>query len=211
MKTIFLFLEKLFRPPIFEDEEQSRKAAILHWFSISTLVCLFLALAFHFAIDFQNEYPLFIICGAILISLVLNRQGRVGWAGGIMLWTILTALFYLAVKNNGLHDTALYAIPGSLVIAGAVFDRRHFIGFAITTIVAVIAIGYFEMNGVMRNLYSMSTTIGYIADLVVILSFTSVGIGLLSSAIARKNMNRRQDQLTLRERGELTRVFAKAP
>lgn len=88
----------LLKPPDFGDEEKNRVAEILNVIALSILTG-FTILILQRAI--AGQYRLFIqtlIVGSmIILSIVFLRRGRLQWAEGLLLWTLLGFITYLFV------------------------------------------------------------------------------------------------------------------
>jgi hypothetical protein len=84
------------------------------------------------------------------------------------------------VINDGIHDTAVLALPAVLVLAGLVLKRKVFLLFTAVTLCVIAAIGDLEIHGALHNPYSDSTTYSDILDVVVIVGITALTIRLLS-------------------------------
>jgi PAS domain S-box-containing protein len=127
----------------------------------------------------------------LFASVALTRRGMVDWAGRLMLWTLLSFVVVMGVYNDGIHDSALFALPGLLFVAGLLFRRPHFYVFTFATLASVGTMGLLEVNGVLQNPYSRNSTTTDILDLFVIFGLTAMTVRLLSNNLL-KSLSRAQ-------------------
>ena len=189
----------LLAPPNFGDEEKNRIAEILNIIALSILTG-FIILILQRAIAGQVKLYLQIFsAGALIIlSIVFLRYGRLQWAEGLLLWTLLGFITYLLYTSNGLHNFALLGIPICLVFAGIALRATYFYAFTILTILSVVSIGFLEMHGLLINRDVTQTTTFDIIDIAVILSVTAVAVRILADNLLRSINKARMNEKDIR-------------
>ncbi|HMK39214.1 MAG TPA: PAS domain S-box protein, partial [Bacteroidota bacterium] len=192
-------LRKFASPPRFQDEEKTRIAGILNTGALAVLVGL-CALAVFRQSSGQARLvpPILAMAGIALASLLLLRRGVVAAASGILSVALLCFLLFMLVLNDGIHDTAILALPAILVLAVLVLKRRYFLVFAATSLLAVAAVGYLEINGGIQNAYSGRTRYADVLDIVVIVGITGLTIHLLADGLLKSLALARDNEKALR-------------
>jgi diguanylate cyclase len=189
----------LLAPPNFGDEEKNRVAEILNVIALSILTG-FIILVLQRAI--AGQYKLFVqtlSAGVmIILSIVFLRNGRLQWAEGLLLWTLLGFITYLLYISNGLHNIALLGIPICLVFAGIALRAAYFYAFTILAILSVVFIGFLETSGLLMNRDITQTTYLDIIDIVVILSVTAVAVRILADNLLRSIKKARMNEKDIR-------------
>jgi len=135
--------------------------------------------------SFRLILPICIVIITIVGSLILLRKRFLRLAVGLLLCTLLAFCNYLILLNDGLHDSAILIIPGVLVIAGAIMDRKNYFTYMTVSMSSIVIIGYMEIVGIIQNEFSKKTNVLDIIDIVVILSVTAFTIRLLSDNLLR--------------------------
>ncbi len=105
---------------------------------------------------------------------------------------MLGIIDYLAWTNSGLHDIVLFSIPGILVAAGLILNRRHYLKVTFAALLSIGVIGYLEITGIIQNAYSVYTSWSDIFDFEFIVGLTAVVTWFLSDNL-KKNMIRLQN------------------
>jgi len=189
----------LLAPPNFGDEEKNRVAEILNVIALSILTG-FIVLVLQRAI--AGQYKLFVqtlSAGVmIILSIVFLRNGRLLWAEGLLLWTLLGFITYLLYISNGLHNIALLGIPICLVFAGIALRATYFYAFTILAILSVVFIGFLETNGLLMNRDLTQTTYFDIIDIVVILAVTAIAVRILADNLLRSINKARMSEKDIR-------------
>ena len=177
-------------PPQFEDDENDRLADILRTVIGACLIGLGVILFQRLLkSDFDQVPSILTISMSLIVSLYLIHRGHLSWARAISLWSFLIFLDYQCYKDDGLHDIALFAFPGSLAMAALVLDRGSFIFYTTMTLLSIALLGYLEINGYITNQYSTRTDFVRVFDVLAILAVTSVPIRMLADSF-RKNLTR---------------------
>ena len=196
-------LMRLLLPPRFEDEEQDRIAGVLLAVALATLVGLSLLVIGRISLDeVRLLIPIGLACVLMAIAMLLIRLGMLKTSANVILWTMLGLVDLMVWVNDGFHDTAVFAIPGILVVAGLVLSRSYYFVFTLVAVGAFASIGYCEVAGIIQNKYSQYTNLFGIADTAVILGLTAVTVRLLSDNLIRSAERARRKGKEIREQSE---------
>lgn len=170
------------RPPTMDDPDDQRLAKIVHRLALVLFGALFVPTALRAsAVVIRPEFFVHSVVQVLLLSAyVMNRRGRVRAALRLMLFSLLGEVtFIVAVSNDGYHDVVMLALPGLLVVAGIMLDRRLFRIFAATTIILFAALTLAELLGLWSSEMSHFTTVNDLVEGSLILAITSMSVGLL--------------------------------
>jgi two-component system cell cycle sensor histidine kinase/response regulator CckA len=113
----------------------------------------------------------------LLIFVPLNR-GWYRFASWLLLLTLLLGSVYSAYNGDGLHDIGMVGVPGILVIAALLLDRRFFITFAGLSITIPFFITFLK---ILNNLAIWHPDQIWVESLILsmILGVISVGVRIL--------------------------------
>jgi PAS domain S-box-containing protein len=201
--TIYESLRNFIAPPRFQNEEQNRIAELLSIATIITMIGLSGLLIYRLFTGYLTDIlPIFFLCNIVFVSIVLIHQKRLTLSGNIVLWCMLGFIDFQAWQNNGLHDIVLFVLPAVLLIAGLVFNRGSYIVITWAALVSVGSLGYLEMRGLIRNIYSIKTTWSDVVDLEVMLGITAVIIWLLSDNLRKTIVRMWDDEEEIRKRSD---------
>jgi PAS domain S-box-containing protein len=199
--------KSLFVPPRQGDDEQNRIAGILHPTAMAILIGVgLLVLARISVLQMGQLLPLALVCGDMVATICLVRRGKLRYASLMMLWGVLLFLNYMVVSNDGIHDNALMAYTGVLVVAGLVLVRRQFYGFVAGCILSVAGVGILELTGLLQTPLSFKTSLFDVFDLMVIVVITSGAIGLFSNNLVEHIARARRGESDLRTQTERLRA-----
>lgn len=205
--VMFERLKRLVVPPRFGDDEENRIAGVLYPSAMVILAGVgSLVVARISVLHAQHILPLALVCGDMVTALLLARRGRLTVAAHLLLWGILLFLNYMIITNDGIHDNALMAYTGVLVVAGLVFKRRQYYTFVAGCILSVVAIGTLEIAGVLHTPLSFRTTPFDVFDLVVVTGVTAVAVRLLSNNLLENITRARRGESELRIQSERLRA-----
>lgn len=172
---------RFFGLPPFPDEDTDRNARIIYAVALTILVGMCILVVHRLATGTLRLLPVMaLMAGGLLVVVILARKGHTSWAGSLLLWTILAFLNFLAWTNDGLHDTALFAVPGLLVVAGLILRTTYFYLFILATLTSVVLIGAFELSGRLQNPYSVGTQVTDVVDVVVIFGLSALTVRLMA-------------------------------
>jgi PAS domain S-box-containing protein len=191
--TLYVGIKNFAAPPRFQDEEQNRIALILNIIATAMMMGLSGFIIYRlFSSYLRDVVPIFFMCCIVFVSIVLLHRKQLSWSGTVLLWCMLGIIDYLAGVNNGLHDIVLFSIPGVLVAAGLILNRRYYLVVTFAAILSIGMIGYLEITGVIQNAYSVYTNWNDVVDLEVMVGITAIMTWFLSDNL-RRNMIRLQN------------------
>ncbi len=141
-KELYYKILSFLKPPDFGDEEKNRVAEILNVIALSIFAGFIILIAQRAVIgQYQFLLQTLIIGVMIILSIVLLRIGRLQWAEGLLLWTVMGFITYLLFTTGGLHNIVLLGLPICLMFAGIALKPNLFYAFTFWTIFSVIVIG----------------------------------------------------------------------
>ena len=208
--TLYDGIKNLAAPPQFQDEEQDRIALILNIIAIATMMSLSGLIIYRlFTSYLRDVLPIFIMCCIVFISIVLLHRKQLSWSGTVLLWCMLGIIDYLAWMYNGLHDIVLFSIPGILVAAGLVLNRRYYLIVTCAALVSIGMIGYLEITGIIQNMYSVYTNWSDVADLEVMVGLTAITTWFLSDNLRRNMIRLQNDEREIHNQSDQLRASEK--
>jgi two-component system, cell cycle sensor histidine kinase and response regulator CckA len=189
-------------PPRFDDRSDDLKALLVSLIARAVIIGLVASFFPHIATG--NLFPAMTICTALVLvfgSLHLLRRRRLAAASSLFLYTVLISMFGLAALTDGIRDAAVFAIPGIMIVAGFVLEKKHAYFFSAAGILSIAALGAGEYAGVIHTPYPLSNSIHTTFDVIVITVVTVIGVLSLAEQV-RENVRQGQDQATRLEIAE---------
>ncbi|MCX6136397.1 MAG: PAS domain S-box protein, partial [Ignavibacteriales bacterium] len=197
------WIGKYFHAPILEDENDTRTVRILFHICSALVVGLGAILLLRVAfMQFELVFPIALMAISAGLTIVLISRKYVTAAKHFFLLTLLSFLLFLVFKSDGIHDTALLAFPGLLVIASILLVRSAYVIFTGVVLASVALLGYLEIAHSIVTPFSWRTNIFDVTDVLVILGVTAVTIRLLADGLFQTLAKIRQNQLDLKNRAE---------
>jgi PAS domain S-box-containing protein len=174
------FLKNYFIPPNSDNDDQESITRILLLISSALLGGLILLLVYRVIVNSYSNIASFLVTGcAIILVIYLIRHHFISLSANLLLWSLVCFDFYIIWHGDGIHDSAMIAFPGTLIIAGLVLRKKYFYIFMSLSITAVIIFGVLEVNGVVKNQFSLHTSYRDVMDVAVIFILTVISIRLL--------------------------------
>jgi PAS domain S-box-containing protein len=203
-------LRQLLAAPTFDDEEQSRVAGLAH---VMCLVLLVAAAAGAVAAvaDGSLDSALMLVTGVAgaLYALWLLRRRHLLGASLLVLLFFLAVLVGLLYVGSGIHDIAMMAFPGVIVVAALLLDRPWYLAYAVLTIVSLGAVALGESGGFIQTQFSQLTTWADLVYVSLIMVVTAAAAHLLAENITRSMARVRASRRDLLESNrELQREIA---
>ncbi|HUI63856.1 MAG TPA: PAS domain S-box protein [Bacteroidota bacterium] len=200
-------IQVLVFPPRFRDDEKNRTAGIINTSAIAILVGVCILIIYKEFSHNVRPIPAMIgLCAFVLSSIILVRRGHAELSAGLLSFALLGFLMCMLVLNDGTHDTAVFGLPGMLVLAGLVMRRRRWLAFTAISLVCLAAIGCMEIHGMLHNSYSGLTNFSDILDTVVIVGLTAVTIRLLSDHLVASLALAKANEKSLRTHADQLRA-----
>jgi GAF domain-containing protein len=107
-----------------------------------------------------------------------------------------SAATYMIVTNYGIRDEGMFVYPLTIVLAGLLLGKVGIVVYTLLSLAAVAAVGYGEINGLIVNRFSASTTYVTVVILDVLLAFMGVllytTIDSLTNSLGRARRNERE-------------------
>ncbi|GAB4573118.1 MAG: hypothetical protein Fur0017_26250 [Anaerolineales bacterium] len=193
------FLQRLFAPSIFEDEEKTRTAQILNTFGWVAFVIVLLITFSRIVTGewLSNSSKIFFptLLLILFFTQLLIRKGYVRLAGGFMVVLIWTALTSQASQSDGLRDVTIFAYSIIVLLAALLLGWVEGI---ITGILSLIVIWYFAyQENIGIRTFSIDPPFSFARDFSAVFIITCILTYIL---IQRLNRSLSDAQLELRER-----------
>jgi two-component system cell cycle sensor histidine kinase/response regulator CckA len=189
------------------DEELSRATRVVYGLGIAIVVALMPAIAHNMAAgDRWAVLALLVEAALTLGCLLLNHRGAVRLASHLLALSVvgLAATLQL-VGRQGVHDVSVLIYPGAMLVAGALFDRRWFVPFALL-VMSTFAILYgLELTGVIVHEMSRHAELRLLVDAETILAVSALGVGMLMGSLRRSTAQAHSAVASARESEELYR------
>lgn len=143
---MFNAIRKLFSPPIFEDEDESRRASILNIILWATFFLLFFVRAISVSGD-ENwgqrlANPISVLILVIVILIGVMKRGYIRQVSLILLIAAWAALSFQAYNYSGIYDVAYIGTIILILLAGLLLDFRYTALFAILSILTGWGLAY---------------------------------------------------------------------
>ncbi|RPH60233.1 MAG: PAS domain S-box protein [Chloroflexi bacterium] len=161
------------KPPVFEQEEQSRTAVWLHLMLLSiAFTSIIIAVTTLFISQTPATTSIALIVFIIsVIALWFNRQGKLTAATFILLFSLLGTATYALYTGNGIHDTSILFFPAIIIFGGLLLRQRAYLVLVLLVIGAVGFIVFAEVNGWIETQFGSITDYG---DSIVLSAFLIV-------------------------------------
>lgn len=202
---MFTFLNDFFVSPVFEDEEKSRIAALLHIILLAIMVAglVYAAAWLIIAPDQIERLQMIAIAYPIaLTSFFLMRRGQVRWASILLssaMWLLMT---FGAVTSGGVQSPSFNSYIVTILGAGLLLGWHVGLGFAILSMLSGLLMLYAESYGLLPPLAVSHTTLSTWASETVFFFMTVVLLHLATRNINHSLQRTRQNERVLAERNQ---------
>ena len=147
-------LQKLFRLPVFEDEEKTRSAYYINaivLISIPVIALFFVArVAQGYSPLTQANIILLLLLTALITVWLLVKNGAVRLAGYLHISAIWIVSTLLALNGSGVRGTGFTSYFVVMLLAGLLLGVRTAVGIAIISIVSGFGLAYAETIGIVK-------------------------------------------------------------
>lgn len=192
-------IEGILHPHYYDDDDKNRRNGIL---SFTTYACLLIFAALLCIHAIAREYtivlPFACCCVMLALTLVLIQTRHLAAASLVLILTLFALVAYLATMHDGIHDTALFGLPGILIIAGLVLEKKQYYGAPALTVAWIAALIVLERMGLYRNRFSGVSTVIDGFDIIILLTIIVVGIRILTNELIKSLDRARKDEVMLR-------------
>jgi len=144
------------------------------------------------------------LCLALLVAIILAWRGRLVIAGWFAPFAGLVILVTLIFQNYGIRDTALLGFPVTIVAASLMNGRRGVIIFGLTSLAAVVGLGWAEFSGLVSTVFSPRNSL---ADYVVVCLVIILTIAFQLTVISRLAEKNRRVMLELAGRQRVEKAL----
>ena len=146
---------------------------------------------------FTGDFVVFSVLaiGAVIIAAGVAAM-RAGWmvqSRLLVSCVVLATPAVLMVLGNGIHDIAVAASGGVLLVGSLLLERRAFVLFAFATLLVFGGIAGAEIAGVLHTPFAGATSSGTVFSLVTILVVAAVGARAVVDALSA-SLQDAQDQ-----------------
>ena len=154
-----MFVLRFLRPPIYEDEEDTRLTHALHNIQLSLLGTALLVLPIVILIrETGSAWGLVGGLVILLFTIWLNHHGYVQVSSLLLVLLVLGVANFLVWSGQGIHDITSLVYALVLIIAGLLLGRKQYFIVLCLVILSVNFIIFAEING------WLSTTFGQLTD-----------------------------------------------
>jgi len=169
-----------------DDAERDALARIFNIVALGILLALSFAVVNNLLFS-QTGVPVVlpatIVCvGALIAS---ARLGRLRLASVLLAPVLLVVSTYFLLIRDGVHDTGVVLIAGTLFIGGILMRRRAFVILAIAAIVLILGTGYAEITGSLQNRFSSFTDIRYLIGICLVLLVIALTAHFVAESLLR--------------------------
>ena len=192
------------------DEEKKRVAGILLMIAYALTFGLFIIFVsrvftndYHFFTGLLTAWSLFVL------SIFLIHKKFLDLAANILLWSMLTFIFFMMYTNDGFHDSALITIPGVLVAAGMVLNKKYFYLIMAFCLIVVMGFCVLEVQGLLINRFSSTTIYRDALDILIILSLTGFTIRIFIQDLQQSLKSTRESEKEIQIKASLLAVSEK--
>ncbi len=183
---MFSKMRMLLQLPVFDNQEKTRIARILHVILLTLLVASILTGIINL-VEVNLEPAYVLLFGSVLVMVLLGvaRRGYIRAASFITLLIFVGIETYILFQGAGIHDTAMMLYPCIAVMSSLLLDRRACAVLMVLCGLSVGAVIYGEMNGFIVTEFSALTSIYDFFTISIILAITAVTTRILSDDLAR--------------------------
>ncbi|WDP91596.1 MAG: response regulator [Desulfobacter sp.] len=202
MKLVSKLLQRL-NPPPFSTEKESRKASTLFLIIKASFIGISVILGVRI-MGAESEFylipPLLASLGLLLFSHFLLLSKRLEPASYTLVGTFLGLCCYLViVGGNGYHDTALFAVPGLLIVAGMVLRKKQFYIFTLVPLLLIALLVVVENLGIYETKFSHLVSPYDGIDIIVVIAITALSVRILTDNLVRSLQRAKRNEKALQE------------
>jgi two-component system, cell cycle sensor histidine kinase and response regulator CckA len=165
--------------PKFTDEPEERKAHFLAVINkAGALAALLICIAAIFADLRITLYATITLIPILILSLFLVYKQYILTASLITLIAILITMIFTSFAGDGIHDISMLLLPGIIIIASYLLNRKTFIIFTIISVGAIGLVRLLRDNAGITPLGNFNFATEYFTA-ICILTITAIGIRIL--------------------------------
>ena len=182
-----------------EDAERNAQARLFNVVALAALAALGVAVLSQFAFG-QSGLPLAFTITAFGVTaalIVAARRGFLRPASWLLPPLLLAGCAAVVWARDGLHDVGVMAMGATLLLAGVLLQRRALAAFTVVTLSVIVAVGYAEIAGVLRNRLSSFSEWRQVVGLSLFLLFIAVTVRVLMDSMVASLREARQKEAAL--------------
>ncbi|MBN2002188.1 MAG: PAS domain S-box protein [Anaerolineae bacterium] len=200
---MFAKIRGILAAPVFEDEDRSRKAKLLC--TLSWILFVAATLRVVVCIISGHQMPARILLIGLLGpigALCLASLRRVTLASLWLLCVTLAATNGLLYTGDGSHDTVLWVLPATFVVAVLLLPRPMFIIYTFFAITSALFLAYAELMGWLVNRFSSFVQPADLLSMAILLLMMAGGAYGLSHTMTMDFVRMRAAQQALTKSNE---------
>ena len=116
---------------------------------------------------------------AIVVLMVAARRGHLRIASALLPVLLLALFFAELLGRDGVHDSSVISLVGTLALAGTMMRVRLLVAFTITAVALFYLVGYGEMSGRLANRFSELTDWRYVTGVCIAFVLMAAGVRFL--------------------------------
>ena len=129
---------------------------------------------------------------------------RLAIASYLLLFSLFGLVTYLIIiSGNGYHDSAVFTVPGILIIAGILLKKKQFYLFTGMTLLLIVALVGLENMGFYKTKYSSLISPYAGIDIVLIIAVTAVSVHVLTDNLFVSLKRSKESELRFKELAEM--------
>jgi diguanylate cyclase (GGDEF)-like protein/PAS domain S-box-containing protein len=172
--------ELLIAPEYPGDAELSVQSRLFTFSALVLLAGSCVALANDlFAGDGRFSGAILVSMAAIVVLLLVARRGHLRLASALLPVLLLALFFTELLGRDGVHDSVVISVCGTLALAGTMMRWRLLAPFAVTAVALFYLIGYAEMSGKLANRFSELTDWRYLTEVCIAFVLLAAGVRFL--------------------------------
>jgi PAS domain S-box-containing protein len=172
-------LQNLFNPQVNTDNAKERSLGLLKIVLVYSLVATIVIAPISFLSErYVTSVVSMSVFGIILVCLYLMGRGHLKAASFISLFTFLVTTMYTSYIGDGINDISILIIPGILVIAALLLDKKIFLTLSIIAICTLALIPFLRDYSGIKNLNENELAAEIITAIVILITIAA-GIRVL--------------------------------
>jgi len=197
---------KRLQPPVFENEEENRKAKRLFLLTKASIIGFVIILGIRI-VGIGSESNLIIPLFVSLLLLSLSHAFLLSKRLEIASYSLLSIFFGLCIylviiSEHGYHDTGIFAVPGLLIIAGIFLKKWPFYIFTIITLLLIAVLVGLETFQVYKTKFSSFVSPYDGIDIIFIIAITAVSVRILTDSLMKSLQRANENEKALQENEE---------
>ena len=192
-------LRQLLGPPHFDTPEETMKGDVLFIVSGASFIAFILTLLIPMMTSSTNMLgPLIVILVLLSCSHIPLYSRQLAAASYLVLFTLSGFVIYqLMSAPDGMHDSAIFAIPFILIISGLLLNRWQFYSFTTIIFISIATAIWMEASGIKKTRFSSSDGPFSGIDILVILLINAISVRLLAEKLIASYINAKKSEARL--------------